>query len=317
MQIAAPWICGRGGEETGRILPNADWLPVGEVTDERQSGIVKSVTRIDDVKGKIAIVTGGGSGIGEALSKELAKRGAHVVVADVDFASADRVGRSIAAAGGHAEARRTDVSSEREVRDLIEQVAAKYGQLDYLFNNAGIAIGGDARDLTPEQWRRVLDVDLYGVLYGTLAAYPVMVGQGFGHIVNVASVTGLVPQPINAPYATAKHGVVGLSLSLRLEGVDLGVRVSVVCPGYVKTNIYENVELVGVDRAVVTRSPIRGIDATKAAGVILDGVARNQSVIVFPGVFRWAWRAYRLVPSLADRVMLPRVRQLRSSRPHP
>lgn len=268
-------------------------------------------------KDKIAIVTGGGAGIGEALSKELAGRGAHVVVADVAVEAADRVASSITATGGRAEARRTDVSSEQQVRDLIEQTSARHGRLDYLFNNAGIAVGGDARDLTLEQWRRVLDVDLYGVLYGTLSAYPLMVRQGFGHIVNVASVTGLVPQPINAPYATAKHGVVGLSLSLRLEGADLGVKVSVVCPGYVKTNIYENVELVGVDRAQVTRTPIKGIEAPKAARAILEGVGRNQAVIVFPGVFRWAWRAYRLVPSLADWIMLPRVRQLRRSQARP
>jgi NAD(P)-dependent dehydrogenase (short-subunit alcohol dehydrogenase family) len=268
-------------------------------------------------KDKIAIVTGGGAGIGEALSKELAGRGAHVVVADVDIEAADRVASSIAAAGGHAEACRRDVSNEQQVADLIEQTADKFGRLDYLFNNAGIAVGGDARDLTPEQWRRVLDVDLYGVIYGTFAAYPLMVRQGFGHIVNVASVTGLVPQPMNAPYATAKHGVVGLSLSLRLEAADLGVKVSVVCPGYVKTNIYENVELVGVDRSVVARTPIKGIEAPKAARAILEGVRRNQPVIVFPAVFRWAWRAYRLVPSLADWVMLPRVRQLRRSQARP
>ncbi len=123
-----------------------------------------------------------------------------------------------------------------------------------------------------DQWRQVLDVDLYGVLYGTLAAYPIMVRQGFGHIVNVSSATGLVPQPINAPYCTAKHAVVGLSLSLRLEGIDLGVRVSVVCPGYVKTSIYDNVELVNLPREEVQRKPIKMIEVDQAAQAILDGV---------------------------------------------
>jgi len=238
-------------------------------------------------------------------------------VADIDAEAAERAAGTIVAAGWRAEARQLDVSDEPRVRDLVEQTAVRYGRLDYLFNNAGIAVGGDARDLTLEQWRRVLDVDLYGVLYGTLAAYPLMARQGFGHIVNISSMTGLVPQPINAPYATAKHGVVGLSLSLRIEGADLGVKVSVVCPGYVKTSIYEHVELVGVDRAEATRTPIKGIGTADAARAILKGVGRNEAIIVFPPVFRWAWRAYRLHPALAERVMLPRVRQLRRNRSHP
>lgn len=262
---------------------------------------------------KVAVVTGGGAGIGEALCRELARRGSTVVVTDIDAGAAQRVADAISANRQRAEARQLDVAAETDVRNLIGETASHYGRLDYLFNNAGIAIGGDARDLTIEQWRAVLDVDLFGVLYGTLAAYPIMVAQGFGHIVNVSSATGLVPQPINAPYATAKHAVVGLSLSLRLEGADLGVKVSVVCPGYVKTNIYSNVVLVGVDRALATRKPIKMIGATEAALAILDGVCRDQAVIIFPSVIRWAWRAYRLVPSLADWVMLPRVRQLRRS----
>jgi NAD(P)-dependent dehydrogenase (short-subunit alcohol dehydrogenase family) len=152
---------------------------------------------------KFAIVTGDGAGIGEALCQELTRRGARVIVADIDAEAAERVAGTIVAALGSAEGRQLDVSDDQQVRDLIEQTAASYGRLDYLFNNAGIAVGGDARDLTLEQWRRVLDVDLYGVLYGTLAAYRLMARQGFGHIVNVSSVTGLVPQPINAPNATA------------------------------------------------------------------------------------------------------------------
>ena len=296
-------ICSSPGEQAQPLVP---------VGHDREMG--KVVAELQD---KVAIVTGGGAGIGQALCEELARRGARVVVADIDPAAAERVVASIGAAGGRAEARQADISNEQDVWGLIEQTAARYERLDYLFNNAGVAVGGDVRDLTLEQWRRVLDVDLYGVLYGTLAAYSLMVRQGFGHIVNVSSVTGLVPQPINAPYATAKHAVVGLSLSLRLEAADLGVKVSVVCPGYVKTSIYDNVELVNVDRAVTSRSPIRPIEASAAARAILEGVARNQAVIIFPAVIRWAWRVYRLIPSMAERVMLPRVRQLRRSGSRP
>ena len=265
---------------------------------------------------KVAIVTGAGSGIGEAVSLELARRGARVVVADINGDSVKRVAAAIADSGGRATASSVDVSKEQDIRGLVEETAATYGRLDYQFNNAGIAIGGDARDLTPDQWRHVLDVDLYGVLYGTLAAYPVMVEQGFGHIVNTSSGAGLVPTPLNAPYCTAKYAVVGLSLSLRLEGADLGVKVSVVCPGYVRTQIFDTAVAVGMPRELVSRPPgrIKMIEAAGAAQVILSGVAHNRAVIAFPRYIRWAWRAACLFPRVLDRATRPQVRELRASR---
>jgi NAD(P)-dependent dehydrogenase (short-subunit alcohol dehydrogenase family) len=266
----------------------------------------------DSFEEKVAIVTGGASGIGEAVSLELARRGTQVTVADINGDSAERVAAAIAKDGGRAKAWRVDVTQEQDIRRLIEDTAAAYGRLDYQFNNAGVAIGGDARDLTLDQWRRVLDVDLYGVLYGTLAAYPIMVNQGFGHIVNTSSAAGLLPLPLSAPYCTAKHAVVGLSLSLRAEGADLGVKVSVVCPGYVRTKIFESSVVVNMPQDLAYRTPgrIKMIEAAQAARVILDGVAQNQAVIAFPGYIRLAWRAYRLFPRVAERS----VRQVREAR---
>lgn len=270
----------------------------------------------ESLAGTVAIVTGAGSGIGEAVSRELARRGTRVVVADIKGHDAKRVAAAIADSGGQATASSVDVSKEQDIRGLVEETAAAYGRLDYQFNNAGIAIGGDARDLTPDQWRRVLDVDLYGVLYGTLAAYPIMVRQGFGHIVNTSSGAGLVPTPLNAPYCTAKYAVVGLSLSLRLEGADLGVKVSVVCPGYVRTPIFDDAVMVGLPPEMVNRPPgrIKMMESAEAARVILTGVARNRAVIAFPRYIRWAWRAASLFPRLLDRTAPPRVLELRAYR---
>ncbi len=270
----------------------------------------------DSLDEKVAIVTGGGSGIGEAVSLELARRGARVVVADIDADSAERVAKSVAESGGRATASRVDVSQEQDIRHLVEDTASVYGRLDYQFNNAGVAIGGDARDLTLDQWRQVLDVDLYGVLYGTLAAYPIMVGQGFGHIVNTSSGAGLLPTPLTAPYCTAKHAVVGLSRSLRLEGADLGVKVSVVCPGYVRTKIFERAVLVKMPQELAGRTPgrVKMVEAAQAARVILDGVARNQAVMAFPAYVRWAWRISCLAPRVLDRAAPRQIREMRSYR---
>jgi NAD(P)-dependent dehydrogenase (short-subunit alcohol dehydrogenase family) len=274
----------------------------------------------DSLREKIAIVTGGGSGIGEALCVELARRGARVVVADIDTGDAGRVAAAITDNGGRATASTVDVASEPEVRYLVEDSAAAYGRLDYLFNNAGIAIGGDARDLTLDHWHRVLDVDLYGVLHGMRAAYPIMARQGFGHIVNTSSAGAFFPAPGNAPYCTAKHALVGLSLSLRLEGADLGVKVSCVCPGFVRTNVYQNAQAVnitlpaGVSREQAAGAPAKMMEPSRAAQIILDGVARNQAMIVFPASIRWARRAAGLFPRVSDRYLLRQMREQRKYR---
>ena len=272
------------------------------------------------VPAQVAIVTGGGSGIGAGLCGELARRGVRVVVADIRGADAERVAAEITASGGQAESRPVDVSDEAAVRLLVTETAAAYGRLDYLFNNAGIAIGGDARDLKLEHWNQVLDVDLYGVLHGCLAAYPVMARQGFGHIVNTSSPIAFFPDPGNGPYCTAKHALIGLSLTLRLEGADLGVRVSVVCPGFVRSNIYQNARVVnmqalsGRERERAAGAPARMMSAEHAARVILDGVARNQGLIVFPAGMRWLRRLYTVVPGLLNRELQRRWYRRRSLR---
>jgi NAD(P)-dependent dehydrogenase (short-subunit alcohol dehydrogenase family) len=282
--------------------------------------MTKEAAMVYSVTGKVAIVTGGGSGIGESLCRELARRGARVVVADIDAEDARRVAAAIKDNGGQAEARAVDVAREQDVSRLVEDTATAYGRLDYLFNNAGIAIGGDARDLTLDHWRRVLEVDLYGVLHGMRAAYPIMVRQGFGHIVNTSSAAAFFAYPGNAPYSTAKHALVGLSLSVRLEAADLGVKVSCACPGFVRTNIYQSAQIAGVSLpAGVDREKLAGALPTmmapsRAAQLILDGVARDKALIVFPASMRWARRVNYLFPGLVDRVLARQLRQFRKYR---
>ena len=273
-------------------------------------------------KDKVAIVTGGGSGIGQALCQELGQGGSIVVVAGITDDHVKRVASAITQNGGRARAMHVDVSNEEDVRRLIDETVSEHGRLDYLFNNAGIAIGGDARDLTLDQWRRVLEVNLYGELYGTVIAYPIMVRQGFGHIVNVASATGLLPQPINAPYCTSKYGIIGLSLSLRVEGADLGVKVSVVCPGRVQTNMYQAATIANLppERRSAYEQQMtapKRMDVSKAARTILSGVSHNKAIIVFPANVRLAWRLYRLSPRLLDRFLLNGTRNFRNYRRNP
>lgn len=262
----------------------------------------------------IVLITGGGAGIGAALAAALSRQGARVIVADLNVANAQTlVGR-----GDAIEALALDVRDAAAVAGLIAGIVARHGQLDYLFNNAGISVCGDARDLELAHWQSVIDVNLMGVVYGTHAAYLQMCRQGRGHIVNIASLAGLVPFPTNVPYAASKHAVVGLSLSLRTEGEELGVKVSAVCPGFIQSSIFASTPFINVPReAVLNAMPFKPVSAELAAARILAGVERNQAIISFPAYARWLWRAYRWWPALLEILGRKQIRDLRRVRIKP
>ncbi|MGY1706798.1 SDR family NAD(P)-dependent oxidoreductase [Geodermatophilus sp. SYSU D00697] len=259
-------------------------------------------------------MTGGASGIGRALGAALVRRGDDVVLADVDGAAAAEVAGQLTAAGpGTATGAEVDVREAAAVAALVDGTVDRHGRLDLMVNNAGIGMGGPTEQLAAAHWDRAIDVNLRGVVHGVLAAYPVMVRQESGHIVNTASLAGLLPVPGSVPYATTKWAVVGLSLSLRGEGAARGVRVSVVCPGGVDTPILDKglpsdlprvPGAEGVDaRALITRmSGGRLYSADALARDVLRGVERNRAVIVAPRQARVQWWLMRLSPSLLMRL---------------
>jgi NAD(P)-dependent dehydrogenase (short-subunit alcohol dehydrogenase family) len=254
------------------------------------------------VNNAVTIVTGGASGIGEALCIALARRGAKcVVVADLNLAGAEEVARKIGSAGRAAQ---LDVSDAAAVKALIEETAQEHGRLDYLFNNAGIGFLCEARDASLADWRRVLDVNLNGVVHGVAAAYPIMVRQGSGHIVNIASLAGLVAAPGLASYAASKFAVVGLTLSLRAEAAALGVRVSVVCPGFIQTPLFYSLGMnADIDREQML-APLKRVSMApeRCAEKILDGVERNRGIIVVTAHAKLMWWIQRMSPWLAEKV---------------
>ena len=261
-------------------------------------------------KGRVAVVTGAASGIGKALSLELAARGCRVVVADLNLKGAREVVGELGAE--RAIAVRCDVSKASNVQSVVNRARRQFGSLDFMFNNAGVAIVAEARDLSLRDWNRVLDINLKGVVNGTHAAYKVMLAQGSGHIVNVASGFGLVPGPGLIAYVTTKFGVVGLSDTLRAEAHDLGIKVTVVCPGFVNTPILAS----GADSMESGRALIQApiITSERAATITLDGVARDRAIIAFPLYVRLAAWLYHRCPWLFFRFLLKGARDLRRSK---
>jgi NAD(P)-dependent dehydrogenase (short-subunit alcohol dehydrogenase family) len=259
--------------------------------------------------GAVAIITGAASGIGRALSEALARRGAHVVLADLQIEVATALAAGIRAEGGQAAAAEVDVIDFETINRLVQETVNVHGRLDYMFNNAGVGIGGEVRHYDIQDWYRVLDVNVRGVVNGVQAAYPIMFQQGFGHIINTASMAGLVPSPWIVSYSAAKHAVVGLSLALRIEAATSGVRVSVLCPGVVRTPILEGggkygkvFHSVPIERQRAYWERFSPMDPARFAHKVLRAVGRNRAIIIVPSWWKVFWWLNRLSPWFGERI---------------
>jgi NAD(P)-dependent dehydrogenase (short-subunit alcohol dehydrogenase family) len=255
---------------------------------------------------QVSIVTGGASGIGKAIAAELVGRGSHVVGADHDLAAARATAQEL---GSRASAVELDVVDAAAVRAVVDAVVAEHGRLDVMVNNAGVGLGGLLEELDERHWDKAIDVNLRGVVHGVTAAYAVMRTQRSGHILNTASLAGLIPAPSMLPYTTTKHAVVGLSTALRAEAAALGIRVSVLCPGFVDTplldSMYEAPASFGGSsvRSRVRMLQPRFLTAEHTARRAVDGLASDKAVIPVGFLAHVSWRALRYAPPLARAVI--------------
>ena len=264
---------------------------------------------------RTAIVTGAASGIGRALAAALTEQGYSVVVADLD---ADAAARAAEQLGPPASSAAVDVRDEAAVHELVRRTDAEQG-LDLMVNNAGISVVGWTEDLTGAHWARQLGVNLWGVIHGVDAAYPLMKARGYGQILNTGSIAGLIPSPGLNMYSTSKFAVVGLTLSLRAEAASFGVKVSALCPGFVDTPLLDQTNPSDLPPTRVT-VPSRGLVSAFGVGrpttpeavarAAVSGLRRNRALIVTPPSAALAWRAQRLAPGLVDRVSARVARRL-------
>jgi 3-hydroxybutyrate dehydrogenase len=189
---------------------------------------------VSGLDGKTAIVTGGASGIGRAIASDLAAHGVRVVVADLD----DREGEALASSLGGT-FQRTDVSSRDACVALVDAAARAYGGVDILVNNAGLQHVAAIEDFPEHKWEYMVRVMLVGAFYLTKYAIPHMYAKGWGRVINVSSVHGLVASPYKSAYVAAKHGLNGLTKAIALEAAEKGVTVNAICPSYVRTPLVE------------------------------------------------------------------------------
>ena len=255
--------------------------------------------------GRVAIVTGGGSGIGLALARRLARSGGRVILADRQGDRIEEAAEAIVREGGLACAAVVDVTDFSSVNDLVRTTSGENGRLDFLFNNAGIAVGGGVHHYSIEDWRAMVEVNLLGVVNGVHAAYRVMKEQGFGHIVNTASAAALCASARSVGYTATKHAVFGLSISLRGQAAKHGIKVSVLCPAFVRTEMLlgggkYGKELVPLSAEELNRmiEVLKPISPDVFAIRALDAVERNEAIFVESRMARLMWWIYRLSPEL-------------------
>jgi len=264
---------------------------------------------------KVALITGAASGIGRELARQLGRHGAIVIATDINEEGVEALVDSIRQDGGKADYYRLDVTDYHAVRQLVSYLVSSYGRLDYAFCNAGIGVGGETRDIPVEAWDRVLGVNLNGVVYTATEAYKAMVKQGSGHIINTASLAGLVYSGTLTPYVTTKHAVVAFSRCLRLEGKELGVNVTAFCPGFLDTGIYDSSLLYGITHEEAMKVKPFGIHPVEGAvEQLLKGVAANQELVVLPfyaKMMSWLTRFAGPVARLLTNTELKRMRQIR------
>lgn len=186
---------------------------------------------------KTAIVTGAASGIGLEIAKQLIQRGAIVWLTDINEAALTTAAKNL---DSNAHSLVLDVRDADGIKNLVTDIVTKHNSLDFIFNNAGIGVGGEMQDLTGEQFDRIIDINVKGVINGVLAAYPIMVQQKSGYIINTASGAGFFGLPLLAPYSMSKHAVVGFSKSLRIEAAYYGIQVNTLCPSAIETPLLDS-----------------------------------------------------------------------------
>ena len=265
---------------------------------------------VRSLRGRVALVTGAASGIGKATALAFGRRGADLVICDVDESGLKATESALQGLGRQVLARRVDVSDREAMRSFAEETGAQVGPLDIVMNNAGVGLGASFLDTSLEDWDWILRINLLGVVHGCHFFVPPMVARGTGgHVVNVSSAAGYLPAEALSAYVTTKYGVLGLSEALRLELAAHGIGVTAICPGIIDTPITRSSRLRGRDAAEGRREEMievyrkRGYGPERVADNVLRAIQRNRAVAPVSPEAWIGWYAKRLSPALVSRLL--------------
>ena len=260
--------------------------------------------------GKVAVVTGAGSGLGRAIAVELVSSGATVVAVDIDSAGLDRTSAVVSSYPGGCVARCTDVSLRSEMELLAEAVQSEFGAVDILVNNAGVGVGGELASISLDDFEWIVGINLMGGVYGTRLFLPGMIERGSGHIVTISSLSGLVPLPFHIPYTATKYALTGFSEVLSEEVARHGIGVTLVCPGAINTNIIQHTRLPS-DRTPGQQKFFEqfekllhgGKQPEEVAKKVLSAVEKNRFLCLVGKETYALYYAHRLAPGLLRKLV--------------
>lgn len=256
---------------------------------------------IKNFQNKSVLISGAATGIGRALAHELANRGAVVYVTALTKKEAQIVVDEITSSNGKAIAAELDVGNFKDIEKMIDLVVSEQGQLDIMINNAGVAYVGESYDMQVETIEKLAHINFTAVNVGAVLAYTQMKKQGFGHILNTASMGGFLPTPGMAIYAATKHGVVGLTTSLASEGKDFNIVVKASCPGFIKSELMNKSSDVSNNMSDYLDLLPEPIDASIAAKTIIDGLGKKPVLIFTPSYAKVSYFLNRFIPGFLAR----------------
>lgn len=252
------------------------------------------------IHNKIALVTGAASGMGRATAMEMARKGAHLILVDINEKGLKEVAASIQRMESRAHIIVANLALKEEIARVAKTALEQEDHIDILYNNAGVALLEEIKDTTTEDWEWLVDINMWAPIRLTQALLPHMIERGTGHIVTTASVAGLMGAPMLGAYSVTKFGMVGYSEALRAEVAQYGISVSAVCPGVVRTNLVETIKTPGVKEGMskqMDRYPSWiGLDEMEAGKQIVKGIRKNKGFILIAREAKPLWLLKRISP---------------------
>jgi short-subunit dehydrogenase len=245
------------------------------------------------------VMTGAAGGLGRPLAKLFAGKGYRMALVDMDEKGLEATAEDVRGLGAECTTYVADVSDADKVAELRDEVLSEFGHMDLLINNIGTAGEGDFEDVPFAEIHKMIAVNYYATVHMLQAFLPSMIARGSGHVVNMASVAGLTAMPTGAGYSASKHAVVGMSEALRAELKDKGIKVTVLCPAYVRTPIYHSMRVYGYSEGYVDSQLKVAIEPEEAAGIIFRGIERGKYMVIVGTIGKVGFALKRISPPLA------------------